>query len=161
MGTYIQQQNSILDSIKGRKFGLNPRDFLITKGIADGIQALTSGTTATAVENFGVTSLDATTGAASTASSIGTTETGASWVMNAPEPGVEKIVYKASATGGSTMPVVLEFGTGVTAFDTTLGSTFTGALMLGVGAYVRLKGLSATKWLVVGKSTGTSLASSN
>jgi len=161
MGTYTQQQNSILDSIKGRKFGLNPRDFLITKGVADGIQVLTSGSTATAVLNFGVTSLDATTGAASTASSIGTTETGASWTMNAPEPGVEKIVYKVSATGGSTMPVVLELGTGVTAIDTTLGTTFTGVNLQGVGAYVRLKGITATQWLMIGKSTGTSLASSN
>lgn len=161
MGTYAQQQNSILDSIKGRKMGLNPRDFLITKGVADGIQVLTSGSTATAVENFGVTSLDATTGAASTASSIGTTETGASWTMNAPEPGVEKIVYKASATGGSTMPVVVEFGTGVTAQWSTFGTTFTGLNLQGVGAYARLKGITATKWLVVGNSTGTSFASSN
>lgn len=161
MGTYVQQQNSILDSIKGRKFGLNPRNFLISQGIADGIQSLTSGSTGTPVQNFGVVTLDATTGAASTASSIGTTETGASWTMAAPEPGVEVIVTKGSATGGSTQPVVIEFGTGVTAIDTTLGSTFTGAMMLGVGAYVRLKGLSTTKWLVVGKSSGTSLASSN
>lgn len=161
MPTYVQQQNSILDSIKGRKLGLNPRDYLITKGVADGIQVLTSGSTATAVENFGVTSLDATTGAASTASSIGTTELGCSWTMNAPEPGVEKTVYKNSATAGSTMPVVLEFGAGITAIWTTLGTTFTGVTLQGVGAYVRLKGISATKWLVVGNSTGTSLASSN
>lgn len=161
MGPYTQQQNSILDSIKGRKFGLSPRDFLITKGIADGIQSLTSGSTGTSVVNFGVTALDVTTGAASTASSIGTTEVGCSWVMAAPEPGVEKILTKVSATAGSTMPVVVEFGTGVTGVDTTLGTTFTGVNLQGVGAYVRLKGMGSTSWLVIGKSTGTSLASSN
>jgi len=56
---------------------------------------------------------------------------------------------------------VLEFGTGVTAIDTTLGTTFTGVNLQGVGAYVRLKGITATQWLMIGKSTGTSLASSN
>lgn len=161
MGTLEQNRNSILDSIKGRKLGLNANDFLVAKGVVDGIQSLTSGSTGTQVTNYGVTKLDVTTAAASTASSVGTTELGCAWSMAAPEPGVEKIVTKASATGGSTMPVVVNFGTGVTGIDTTLGTTFTGILMLGVGAYARLKGLSTSVWLMIGKSTGTSLASSN
>jgi hypothetical protein len=126
------------------------------------IQAtLTSGTTGTQITNYGITALDVTTVAASTQSSIGTTELGCSWTLEAPQPGCQKIIYKASATGGSTMQAVIEFGTGVTAYATSLGSTFTGAMLSGVGQYMVLVGLSTAKWLVTGAGTGTSFASSN
>lgn len=164
MGTLQGLRNSILTSIHGRRLGFDSNDFLV--GIKDAlrpIQSMTSGTTATQVTNYGVTSFDITTASASTASSIGTTETGASWQMAAPVAGVEKILTKQSATAGSTAPVIVEFSTGVTvtAVDTTMGTTFTGVNLQGVGAYVRLLGLGTTSWLVIGKSTGTSLAASN
>lgn len=163
MGTLQQLRNSILTSIHGRRLGFRSDEFLV--GQKDALrpfqQTLTSGTTATEITNYGVSQFDITTAAASTASSIGTTEVGASWTMAAPTEGVEKILIKTSATAGSTMPVVVELGTGVTAIDTTLGTTFTGVKLEGVGAYVRLLGIGTTAWVVIGKSTGTSLASSN
>jgi len=162
MGTLQQLKNSIIVSIHGRRLGSDVNDFLVgAKGLLSPIQSLTSGSTATSVTNYGMTQLDVTTAAASTASSIGTTETGCSWSMDAPVAGVEKILNKVSSTGGSTMPVIVEFGTGVTGTDTTNGTTFTGVNLQGVGAYVRLLGQGTTSWLVIGKSTGTSLASSN
>lgn len=164
MGTLQQLRNSILTSVYGRRLGLDANEFLVgPKDHLRPIQSLTSGSSATQVTNYGLTQLDVTTGAASTASSIGTTETGCSWQMAAPVAGVEKILTKVSATAGSTMPCIVELSTGatVTAIDTTLGTTFTGINLQGVGAYVRLLGLGTTSWLVIGKSTGTSLASSN
>lgn len=168
MGTLTQLRGSILTSIHGRRLGFDSNDFLVgQKDALRPIQSLTSGSTAlvqtTKITNYGLTQLDVTTGAASTASSIGTTEAACTWQMDAPVAGVEKILTKVSATGGSTMPCIVELSTGVTvtAIDTTLGTTFTGINLQGVGAFVRLLGLGTTSWLVIGKSTGTSLASSN
>ena len=163
MGTLEQLRSSILTSVYGRRLGLKYGDFLVgPKALVRPIQqTLTSGTTATGVTNYGITGLDATTGAASTASSVGSTELGCTWVMDAPEPGVEKVLYKASATGGSTMPVIVEFGPGVTAFDSSFGSTYTGALMNAVGQFIRVIGLSTGKWTICDASTGVTFASSN
>ena len=164
MGTLQELRNSILTSVHGRRLGFTSDEFLVgQKDALRPFQSLTSGSTGTEVTNYGVTVLDVTTGAASTASSIGTTEVGCSWNMAAPVAGVEKILTKTSATGGSTMPVVVEFSddVSVTGVDTTLGTTFTGVNLQGVGAYVRLLGMGTTSWRVIGKSTGTSLASSN
>lgn len=155
-------RNNNLTSIYGRRVGLSFDECLAgVKDIKRPTQSLTSGTSATAVPSYGMTALDVTTAAASTASSVGTTEVGCSWVMDPPIEGVQKIVYKVSATGGSTMPVVLEFGSGVTAYNTSLGSTFTGLTLFGVGQYAVLTGVSSAKWLVTAAGTGTSFASSN
>lgn len=162
MTTFENLRNSLLTPIYGRRLGLINGEFLAgPKDIVKATQSLTSGSTGTQVTNYGITMLDVTTAAASTASSIGTTELGCSWTMAAPQPGVEKLLMKVSATAGSTMPVVVEFGTGVTAFDSSLGSTFTGTMMNAVGQFVRLMGISTSQWVVMGKSTATTLASSN
>lgn len=160
MGTLQENRNSILTTIYGRRLGLDKNDFLIGKSAKHAIQALTSGSSATAITNYGVTAINVTTGSASTGSSIGTTEVGLSWNMDAPEPGVEKTIYLSNSTG-STAGAVVEFGTGVTGFNSSLGTTFTGILLQGHGAWVKLIGMSATSWMMVGMSTSTSMASSN
>lgn len=161
MGTLEQLRNSILVSIKGRKIGLTPGQFLAgPKDLALGIQSLTSGSTATQVTNYGITMLDVTTNAASTASSLGTTEIGSAWTMAAPEPGVRKTVMKVSATLGSTMPVVVGFGTGVTAWNSSFLSTATGIMLNAVGQEVTLMGITTAKWVVTSVSTGASVATS-
>lgn len=161
MSTLAQLRNNIITSIYGRRLGLNNNEFLVgPKDIALATQSLTSGSTATTVLNYGITQLDVTTGAASTASSIGTTEIGCSWAMAAPEPGVLKTLMKVSSTGGSTMPLVVEFGSGVTAYNSSFTSTATGVMLNAVGQVVTLRGLSATKWAVLALSTGASVASS-
>lgn len=158
-GSLQVQRNSILTSIYGRRIGLDKDEFIVgVKDVLKPYQSLTSGTTATAINNYGVTALDVTTAAASTASSVGTTEVGCSWTMDAPAVGVSKLIYKVSATGGSTMPVVVEFGSGVTAIVTTLGTTFTGAMLSGVGQFIQLTGVTTGKWLMTGGVLGTSLA---
>lgn len=162
MGTLQELRNSILTSVHGRRLGFDASEFLVgPKDHLRPFQSLTSGTTGTQINNYGITQLDVTTAAASTASSIGTTEVGCSWVMGAPVPGVQKILYKASATGGSTMPCVVEFGTGVTAYNCSFGSTFTGLNLSGVGMYAVLTGVTTARWLVSAAGTGTSFASSN
>lgn len=154
-------RNNAITSLYGRRVGLDKDQFLVGhKDSKLANQTLTSGTTATAVTNYGITGFTVTSGSASTASSVGTTEVGLSWAMDAPAEGVSKLLYLYGTTA-STAGVVVEFGSGVTAFDSSLGSTFTGIRMDGIGAWCRLRGLSATKWLMEGKSTSTSLASSN
>lgn len=161
MGTLEQLRSSILTSIVGRRMGLTPGQFLVgPKDLAVAIQSLTSGSTGTQVTNYGVTMLDVTTGAASTASSVGTTEIGCAWSMAAPEPGVRKTLVKVSATLGSTMPVVVNFAAGVKAFNSSFFSSASGVMMNAVGQEVHLMGLSTSQWLVLSLSTGASVASS-
>lgn len=161
MATLETLRNSIITSLYGRRLGFNQNQFLVgPKDIALATQSLTSGSTGTQVINYGITQLDVTTAAASTASSVGTTELGCAWVMAAPEPGALKTLMKQSSTGGSTMPVVVTFGTGVTAFNSSFTSTATGVMLNAVGQQVTLRGLSATKWLVLSLSSGASVVSS-
>lgn len=161
MGTLEQLRSSILTSIYGRRLGLKSGEFLVgPKDIVKGIQSLTSGTTGTEVTNYGITFLDVTTAAASTASSLGTTEIGCAWVMAAPEPGVAKTIQKVSSTGGSTMPVVCGFGSGVTAYNSSFLTTATGIMLNAIGQQVTLMGVTTAKWLVTSLSTGASVATS-
>lgn len=161
MGTLEQLRSSILTSIYGRRLGLKSGEFLVgPKDIVKGIQSLTSGSTATEVTNYGITFLDVTTGAASTASSLGTTEIGCAWSMAAPEPGVAKTIQKVSSTGGSTMPVVCAFGSGVTAYNSSFLTTATGIMLNAIGQQVTLMGVTTAKWLVTSLSTGASVATS-
>lgn len=161
MTTLTALRNSILTSVHGRRLGLNANEFMVgPKDLAIATQSLTSGSTATQVTNYGLTMLDVTTGAASTASSLGTTEAGCQWTMAAPEPGARKILMKVSSTGGSTMPVVVQFGTGVTGYNSSFLSTATGVMLNAVGQVVSLLGVTTAKWLVLSLSTGASVATS-
>lgn len=155
-------RNNILTSLYGRRLGLDKDQFLVgTKALKVATQTLTSGTTATAIPNYGATNITVTTGSASTASSVGTTEVGTSWALEAPAEGVEKMIYLGlTTTGRSTAGAVIQFGTGVTAYDSSITSSATGAKMDGTGAWLRLWGLSTAQWMVLGKSTSTSVISS-
>ena len=161
MTTLTALRAQILTSIYGRRFGFKPGDFLVgPKDMAVATQSLTSGSTATEVTNYGITMLDVTTAAATTASSLGTTEIGCAWSMAAPEPGVRKTLMKVSATLGSTMPVVVAFGTGVTGYNSSFLSTATGVKLDAVGQQVTLMGITTAKWLTLSLSTGASVATS-
>lgn len=154
-------RNRIVTSLYGRRLGLDKDEFIQgPKALRKANQTLTSGTTGTAIPNYGITGFSVTSGSASTASSVGTTEVGLSWAMDAPAEGVRKTLYIGGTTL-STAGVVVEFGTGVTAYGSSLGSTFTGLRMDGTGAWATLEGVSTSKWLLVGMSTSSSLASSN
>jgi hypothetical protein len=155
-------RNNIMTSLYGRRLGLDKDQFLVgTKALKVATQTLTSGTTATEIPNYGATNITVTTAAASTASSVGTTEVGLSWAMEAPAEGVEKLIYLGlTTTGRSTAGGVVRFGTGVTAYDSSITSSATGAKLDGTGAWLRLWGLSTAQWMVLGKSTSTSVVSS-
>lgn len=156
-----QIRNKIFTSIYGRRLGLDPNEFLVgPKDVRVATQTLTSATTGTNALNYGITGFNVTTASASTASSVGTTEVGRSFLLDAPAEGVTKFVYNANTTG-STASVVVEFGTGVTCFSASLGSTFTGLTMWAGGQYAHLVGVSTSQWLAMTGSTGTSFASSN
>lgn len=161
MATLNELRNKIMTSLYGRRMGFTPTEFLVgPKDVQVATQSLTSGSTATEVKNYGITFLDVTTGAASTASSVGTTEIGCSWAMAAPEVGVRKTLMKVSSTGGSTMPLVVEFGSGVTAYNSSFTSTATGTMLNAVGQVVHLIGVTTAKWAVLSLSTGASVVSS-
>ena len=162
MTTLTALRNSILTSIHGRRLGLNANEFITgPKDFVLATQSLTSGSTATEVTNYGITMLDATAGAASTASSVGTTEIGCSWKMAAPEPGARKILMKVSATLGSTMPVVVNFAAaagGVTAYDSSFQTSAGGVQLTANGQSVTLIGITTAKWLVHSRSTGANVS---
>lgn len=161
MTTRTLLQNSILTSIYGRRLGLNQNEFLVgPKGMAVATQDIGTGTTesstGTEIMNHGITSLAVATAAATTGSSYGTTELAGTFALAAPEPGVEKIIY--TATSHSTHQINVQCSTGVTIIATSLGSSFGGVSFNARGQYIRLLGLSTSKWLADGWSTGTSIA---
>jgi hypothetical protein len=164
MTTLANLRNSILTSVYGRRLGINHRDFLVgPKDLARATQTIepssllsTVSTTGTEILNYGITSLAVATQAATTGSSYGTAELGGVYALAAPEPGVEKLIYTASQH--STMLISVQFSTGVTAFNTSAGSSFGGLSFNAPGQWVRLVGLSTAKWLMAGICTGASLA---
>ncbi len=162
--TLNQVRNKILTSIYGRRMGLSQGDFLAgPKGVIKAIQVIepssalsTVSTTGTEITNYGITSLAVATEAATTGSSYGSTEVGGQFLIAAPEPGIEKIIY--TATNHSTMLITVNFSTGVTGINTSAGSTFGGLSFNAKGQWVRLYGLSTAEWLMAGICTGASLA---
>ena len=158
-----QIRSANLTSIYGRRLGLSSNDFLGgPKDIKKATQSIGSSTnssassTGTAILNYGITSLAVATEAATTGSSYGTAEVGGVFALAAPEPGVEKLIYTASQH--STMLISVQFSTGVTAQNTSAGSSFGGLSFNAPGQWVRLVGLSTAKWLMAGIATGASLA---
>lgn len=162
MTTLANLRNSILTSIHGRRIGLKNGDFLVgPKDLAKATQAIgdptsTASTTSTEILNYGITSLAVATAAATTGSSYGTAEVAGVYALAAPEPGVKKTIYTAS--NHSTMLISVQFSTGVTAINTSAGSSFGGLSFNAPGQWVELMGLSTAKWLRLGISTGASLA---
>lgn len=164
MSTLSTLRNSILTSIYGRRLGLSKNEFVVgpkdlakaTQSIGPSSAASTVSTTGTEILNYGITSLAVATAAATTGSSYGTAELGGVYALAAPEPGVEKTIYTAS--DHSTMLISVQFSTGVTALNTSAGSTFGGLSFNAPGQWVKLIGLSTSKWLMAGISTGASLA---
>lgn len=157
MATLLQLRNNILTSIYGRRLGLNNNEFLAgPKDIVKATQSIGTGTSAsstgTEILNYGITSLAVATAAATTGSSYGTTEVAGTFALAAPEPGVEKVIY--TATSHSTMLINVQLSTGVTALASSLGSSFGGFAFNAPGQFLRLIGLSTSRWLLSGMSTG-------
>lgn len=158
-----QLRNSILTSLYGRRMGLDPDAFVVgVKDVKKATQFIGSSTnssassTGTTIINYGITSLAVATQAASTGSSYGTTEVGGQFLLDAPAEGVQKLIYTASQH--STLLISVMFSTGVTAQNTSAGSSFGGLSFNAPGQWVKLMGVSTSKWLLAGIATGASLA---
>lgn len=158
-----QLRNTILTSIHGRRLGLTSDSFMVgPKALKKATQFIGSSTnssassTGTTLINYGITSLAIATQAATTGSSYGTAELGGTFLLDAPTEGVEKLIYTASQH--STMLITVAFSTGVTAQNTSAGSSFGGVSFNAPGQWVRLIGISTAKWLMAGIATGASLA---
>ena len=156
-------RNNILTSIHGRRLGLDPNQFLQgPKDIRKQTQFIGSSTnssassTGTEIDNYGYTALAVATQAASTGSSYGTTEVGGTFALAAPAEGVEKLIFTASQH--STMLIAVQFSTGVTAQYSSFGSSFGGLGFNAPGQWVRMVGISTSKWAIIGNATGCSAA---
>lgn len=158
-----QIRSANLTSIYGRRLGLNANGFLggpqalkmATQSIGSSTNSTVS-TTGTEIINYGVTSLAVATEAATTGSSYGTAETGGVFALAAPEPGVEKTIYTASQH--STMAIVVAMSTDVFIQSSSLGSSFGGITFNAPNQFVRLIGVSTSKWLQAAMSTGVVMA---
>lgn len=128
----------ILTSLKGRLFGLDK------DGYWGGIKTLkdnvTDGSTSTAIEAFGVTTIGSTTAAKG-------------YDLAAPVPGVRKVI---SATAGSTGTL----STVTCASGTTLDGTNTIATFNAAGDVLTLFGLTTTRWTVSGNVGSVALSTS-
>ena len=136
--TLEQLRNEALTSIHGRRLGLDQDSALV--GVTDvrkAVTAATSATTATAIPNYGLTTIAAATGA--------------TWVMAAPAPGLSKeLVTSTTSTG--TMIITLASGS----FVSTGGTSATAITFNGVGDRATLTGLTTASFAVtslVGTST--------
>lgn len=133
-------RSRILDSIKGRKIGLDPSGFLLgILGEIQPIQSLTSNTTGTTVPNYGIARIDTTAGS--------------SFSLQAPMPGVSKTLCQMS-TGGAV--ITLASGTFLTSLSSTQTFLTFGATYANL---VRLLGLSTSVYMLGGAlSTGVTIA---
>lgn len=130
-------RSSILDSIKGRKFGLSPTGYLV--GAPDNVVPVsqaTTATTGTVIDPFGFTGVS---------SSTNTT-----WSLAAPVAGVTKQLI-ATTTSTGTMAVQLASGN----FLTTSGSSFNQMSFAALGQSVDLIGLSTALYGVNGLASCT------
>lgn len=159
--TVEQIRSKLLTSIFGRRLGLTSDDYLGgAKANIVATQVLTSAdSTGTSIPNYGITSLALTTLATTVNATLGTTEVGFAYKLDAPKEGVRKTLYMA--TGHSTAAASFTCGADATVIWATFGSTFTGVNFIGKGQTCTLVGVSTSKWLVETYSSGTSFASSN
>lgn len=140
-------------TIYGRRLGLQLDETLTgPKDIKRAVQDLTSASTATAVNNYGVVVARIT--------GVATTAAGGVFILSNPIPGVAVDICYANtsqaATAGST---AIAFLRGSTAFyiQTSLGSTQV-ALLLAQGNAARLLGMSTDAYMLqaLGSSAGVS-----
>lgn len=125
------KQDSVT-SIHGRKIGLDFDNFIVgPKGIRPGITAATSATTGTALPNYGVVTIDSTTGD--------------SYTLTAPKAGAEVKIIVTSTGGAQTILPVS--GT----FQSSASSTSGSITLTGGPAGIHLIGLSTSVWAPVAR----------
>lgn len=133
-------RSSVMDSIKGRKLGIDPTGLLVGQaGVRAPITALTSLSSGATLAAYGL-------------STIFSASAGIPFLLAAPIPGVEKELLSISSGGGV---VTLASGN----FQTTAGSTTTSVTFSGAnGGYVRLMGISTAVYFVTDNKAASSAA---
>lgn len=147
-------RNSILDSIKGRKFGLDKDEYIVGPlAFKPQVLDLSSASTATAIPPYGITHLLLTTAATSAA--------GGGFIMSAPVPGVSvKIVNDYTSTGalGSTAATILR-ASNAFSFQSSEGTTMT-TIVLSSQGFVELTAISSAIYQITSRSL-TTMAAAN
>lgn len=130
-------RSGILTSLYGRRAGLDKDETLVgVKDVKKAIQDLTTATTGTAVPAHGVSRQTAT------GSSQGPTQ----HLLDAPIPGVSKILALDSSSTGSHQFLTTAAGAAVR--NTTAGTTSGVINLLGPASFVELIGVTTALWLV-------------
>lgn len=129
-----------LTSIHGRNFGLDRDGYAIAErvGFRNKVTTATSASTGTTISNNGTTLV----------TSISTQ----TWVLESPVPGVRKVLVH-SATSTSTASRAIS-STGAV-FQTTASATYTSFSWIAAGGSAVLEGLSTARWAVVNNNGAT------
>ena len=139
-------RTQVLDSIKGRKFGLDYQGYLAgPPGLRDPITAATSLTTGTNIVAYGITTLQSASAATA-------------FKLEAPVSGIRKTLVSMS-TGGYTISLVSGTFQAVngSSAGAIYGSSYVNIVFTAASSYqsVHLQGLSSSVWQVCGPiSTG-------
>lgn len=147
-------RSSVVDSVKGRKLGLDNGGYLVgIPGVPQPVTDLSSGSTATAILPYGVTRLQLTTAATSGAGGV--------FILSNPVPGVSCTIingYTSTGALGSTAATLLRPSTAFYIISSE-GTTNTTIVMSSQGQ-VTLTGVSTDAY-VVSSRTLTSMVSAN
>lgn len=130
-----QLRNKILTSIRGRRLGIDPDEFLVgQKDIRKVVTSGTSDTTGTALPNHGLVSV--------------VTTTDDSWTLTDPLPGVE-VTLATGSTSTGTHTVTCAAAT----IYSTNGIEGANVVMSSAGAFAKLFGLSTSAWLLTSRAS--------
>lgn len=147
-------RSSVLDSVKGRKLGLDKDGYLVgVPGVPGVITDVTTASTGTALPNYGSVKIQSTT--------LGTSSAGAVFLLSNPVVGVDVTFYNAYTSTGGSGSTAMTLLRPSTAFYivSSEGSTMTTIVMSSQG-YVTLRGLSTDAYYVTSR-VGTSMVSLN
>lgn len=130
-------RNLIVTSIHGRRLGLDVNNFLAgPKDLRKAVTNATSATTATAILNYGVHTV--------------ATTTDDGWTLTDPLPGVEVTIGTATTSTGT--HAIVPAAATIISTNGTAGSSIS---MQGVGAFIKLMGISTSQWLVTSRGGST------
>lgn len=135
--TLQQLRNVILTSIHGRRLGMDPNQFLVgQKGVRVPVANATSDTTGTALVNHGFHTVATTTNDV--------------WTLEDPTPGCE--VEIATITTSTGNHAIVPAAATIVSTNGVAGSSIT---MQGIGAWIKLIGISTAQWAVTSRGGST------
>jgi len=139
-----QLRNRIITSIHGRRLGLDSDESLLgVKDVKRVVQDLTSASTATAINNYGIVNIAGTS--LLTSAQV--------FLLSNPIPGVEVTInnVRANATAGSSGSTALAINRPSTAFYIRSSETSTGvAILINEGGSLTLMGVTTAAYQAIG-----------